>query len=232
MPTSIKAVACALAVTLLCTLAALLGGEPPVAPADADEGYQKTVIIDPGHGGFDGGAVVGGVVEKDLNLVIGLKVAGLLRLSGFRVVMTRTDDSSTESDPDGSISVRKASDLKNRLALAGGYPDGILVSIHLNKYPQSDAVHGAQVFYSPRADGSKALAEDIDRKIKALIQRENRRPIKAAPDGNYLLGNAAIPAVIVECGFMSNRKELDLLCDDKYQSKIALAIFCGICEYF
>lgn len=201
-------------------------------PVSATVQHTRTVIIDAGHGGFDGGAVASdGTVEKDINLLISHKLKDMLQLQGFNVIMTRYGDSATDNTEDQNISSRKTSDLRNRLKLMNSLPDAIYVSIHLNKFNQSTAA-GLQVFYSPNIEYSKYLAEYIQASTKSMLQPENDRVIKQGTKSTYLLYNAKIPAVIVECGFLSNTKELELLKDSSYQSKLAFCIYCGIVDYY
>ncbi len=150
---------------------------------------------------------------------------------GYEVIMTRSDDSSTESNNGERISSRKKSDLKNRLELMKSYPDAVFVSIHLNKFTTS-AASGSQVFYSGNNDESKLLGEKIQSSVVEMLQPENNRVNKQATSSTYILYNATVPAVLVECGFLSNRAELELLKDDRYQNKMAFCIFCGINEFF
>lgn len=193
---------------------------------------QETIIIDAGHGGFDGGAVaLDGTVEKDINLLISHKLKDMLQLQGFNVIMTRYDDSATDNTEDQNISSRKTSDLRNRLRLMNSSPDAIFVSIHLNKFNFASA-NGLQVFYSPNTAHSKNLAELIQTSVKTMLQPTNDRVVKKGTKSTYLLYNARIPAVIVECGFLSNTEELIMLKDDTYQSKLAFCIFCGITDYY
>lgn len=199
--------------------------------ANANLQNLKTVIIDAGHGGFDGGAVAfDGTVEKDINLNISQTLAKFLKQNGFRVIMTRESDVSTEDTEDSKISSKKKSDLKNRLDLMNDYKDAIFVSIHLNKFTTSSAF-GSQVFYS-KDDRARFLGEKIQNSIVALIQPENTRVNKQATSSTYLLYNATIPAVLVECGFLSNRQELEKLKTKEYQNKLSFGIYCGILEYF
>lgn len=192
----------------------------------------NSVIIDPGHGGFDGGAgAADGTLEKDINLKIAQKTRDILALSGFNVIMTRAKDTGTEDNSDTSISLRKKSDLKNRLELMEVNSDGIYVSIHLNKFTTS-AARGTQVFYTPNFDNAKTLGEFIQSTVIENLQPDNHRVIKRGSDNTYLLKNAKIPAVIVECGFLSNKSDLDNLKDDSYQKKIALCIAAGIMKYY
>ncbi len=184
------------------------------------------------HGGFDGGAVApDGTVEKDINLQIATSLSELLALNGYSVIMTRTTDTGTEDDLTKPIQTRKVSDLKNRLSLMDRYPNAIFVSIHLNKFTASSA-KGAQVFYSQNNPDSYTLGDSIQGNIRTLLQPENDRVIKQGTKSTYLLYNAKIPAVIVECGFLSNAEELKKLKDDNYKNQIAFATFCGINDYF
>ena len=188
-------------------------------------------MVNSPHGGFDGGAVASdGTVEKDINLKITLAVAKFLRQSGFNVVLTRENDVSTDDVETEKISTRKKSDLKNRLNLMKDYKDAVFVSIHLNKFTTS-AANGSQVFYS-RSEESKRLGDCIQKSIVAKLQPENTRVNKLATSSTYLLYNATVPSVLVECGFLSNKSELEKLKDQDYQNKMAFSIYCGILEYF
>lgn len=193
---------------------------------------RPQVILDAGHGGFDGGAVAqDGTVEKDINLEICITLADFLKANGYEVIMTRTADVSTDDVETKTIATRKKSDLKNRLQLMKDYPDAVFVSIHLNKFTTS-AAFGSQVFYSGRQENSKTLGEYIQKSIVSMLQPENTRVNKKATSSTYLLYNATIPAVLVECGFLSNKAELQKLKDSEYQRKMAFCIYCGINNYF
>lgn len=190
------------------------------------------IIVDAGHGGFDGGAVAtDGTSEKNINLSIALQVGEMLSVNGYKVIYTRTEDTGTEDNSDASISKRKVSDLNNRLELMSKHRDGVFVSIHLNKFTSSN-VSGAQVFYSGAFEEARKLSVSIQDSIVSLIQPENVRVVKKATSSTFLLDKAKVPAVIVECGFLSNQTELQLLKTDEYQKQMAFAIFCGIVNYF
>ncbi len=183
------------------------------------------------HGGFDGGAVAhDGTAEKDINLQISMRVCDILRMQGFDVLMTRTTDSGTENNPDETIRRRKRSDLQNRLKLMEDNPDAVYVSIHLNKFTTS-AANGAQVFYTKKFEEARVLGDCIQQSIVFYLQPENQRVIKQGTDSTYLLKNALVPAVIVECGFLSNKTELQRLKTQEYQSQLAFCIAAGICDY-
>lgn len=187
------------------------------------------VLIDPGHGGEDGGAVSGDVLEKHINLAVSHDVADLLRLCGYTVSMTRdTDDALTSEGED--VRKRKYNDMKMRLDLYNATPDNVVVSIHQNKFDAA-ASHGAQVFYSPNHPNSAVLAEALRKSVTGMLQPDNTRTCKAAGKEIFLLKNAQVPAVIVECGFISNRQERELLVTDDYQKQLALAIAAGLMNY-
>ena len=183
------------------------------------------------HGGYDGGAVASdGTVEKDINLKIAKHTMMLLKVYGFEVIMTRESDISTDSSTASGGAFLKREDLENRLKLMKDNPESIFVSIHLNKFTTS-AANGSQVFYS-KGDKSKALGEFIQKSIVSNLQPENSRVNKQATSSTYLLYNATVPAVLVECGFLSNKAELNRLKDSDYQQKMAFCITSGILEYF
>lgn len=219
---------------LLCVcILSLLGKTMSEAePANSSFEGPPTIILDAGHGGFDGGAVAGdGTIEKDINLKICLLLYKFLKSSGYKVILTRQADVSTDDVETDKIAYRKKSDLKNRLELMRDYPDAVFISIHLNKFTTS-AARGSQVFYSGKTDESKRLGDYIQKSIVSLLQPDNTRVNKQATSSTYLLYNATIPAVLVECGFLSNTQELTLLKNEDYQKKMVFCIFCGINEYF
>ncbi len=171
-----------------------------------------------------------GTPEKDINLLIATEVAEILRLHGFNVIMTRRDDTATDTDPTAAISERKKSDMRERLRIMEENPEALFVSVHLNKFTTSSA-WGAQVFYSPNNVLSKELGLSIQKTLHELVQPDNTRTVKQATSSTYLLYKTKIPACIVECGFLSNAEELKLLKEPDYRSQIAFAIFCGITEF-
>ena len=191
---------------------------------------ELIVVIDAGHGGEDSGAVANSVLEKDINLEIALKLRDMLKASGIEVKMIRESDVSIYDKASGTIRERKVSDLKNRVKIVNNNKKNILVSIHQNKFEQSK-YSGAQMFYSANNDKSQILAEKIRKSITGLIQPENKRELKKGGSDIYLLNKATVPAVIVECGFISNEEEAKNLSNEEYQNKIAFAIYCGILEY-
>lgn len=192
---------------------------------------QKTVIVDAGHGGDDGGAIgIDGTVEKDINLDIALKLEKILKFYGFNVIMTRTQDVMTCDDGLDSLRKRKISDIHNRFELMRKNPDAIFISVHQNKFEDSSQ-HGTQVFYSGNDERSKELAEAIQTSVTLTLQRKNGRVVKKSGSGIYLLYHAKIPAVLVECGFISNSDEVKKLKDESYRMKLAILIADGLLKY-
>ena len=191
---------------------------------------QPMIVIDAGHGGEDGGAEVDGVLEKDINLSIAGKLSEILRLCGCRVTEIRDEDISVYDSDAQTLREKKVSDLKRRVKIANENDNNILVSIHQNKFDNS-AYSGAQLFYSSNHDDSRVLAESIRGAITSLLQKDNTRELKPAGSDIYLLDHAEVPAVIVECGFLSNQEERSKLMDDDYQNEMAYAVAMGVLEY-
>ncbi len=186
------------------------------------------VIIDAGHGGIDGGAVgVGSVAEKDLNLDIALRLSDILSAAGIPNRLTRSEDIMLENH--GSSS-KKNGDLAARKKIAESYTNAVFVSIHMNSFP-IQKYSGLQVYYSPNNEKSRELANLIQTDIAKRLQPENKRKIKAATSSIYLLDNLSCPAVLVECGFLSNPEECTRLATEEYRREIALSIACSVCEY-
>ena len=214
----------AMSVTKICN-------ENAVFAAVGMGGGRKTVIIDAGHGSPDGGAVsVTGVLEKDINLDIALKLEQLFRLYGYDVIMTRSADNGIHDKGVKGIGNQKRSDIKNRMKIINDNPHAVFISIHQNQFTSSK-YRGAQVFYAPSNTDSGVLADVIQKVIADELQPYNERLTKKATDDLYLLYNARIPAVMVECGFISNYEDAALLTDPDYQLKLALCIVRGYMLY-
>ncbi len=193
---------------------------------------NKVVIIDAGHGSPDGGAISNsGIMEKDINLAIAQKLQALLEQTGSVAVITRADDNSIHDPGKTTIRAKKNSDLKNRKKIMEESQADVFISIHLNKFEQSQ-YYGAQVFYAAGTEQSKVLAEMIQKELIQTIDNGNTRKAKPAANNIYLLRDAVIPAVIVECGFLSNPEEERLLQTDQYQKKLAWSIYIGLMKYF
>lgn len=197
--------------------------------ADASDNIP-TIIIDAGHGGEDGGAEVEGVLEKDINLSVAEKLADTLRLCGCRVKEIRDEDTAVYGEDADTLREKKVSDLKRRAEITNESENNLLVSIHQNKF-QNSAYSGAQVFYSVNDDNSRVLAQAIKSAVVSLLQKDNTRELKPAGSEIYLLDHATVPAVIVECGFLSNSEERARLIDESYQGEMAYSIAMGVLEY-
>ncbi|MBQ8858464.1 MAG: N-acetylmuramoyl-L-alanine amidase [Clostridia bacterium] len=189
-----------------------------------------TFVLDAGHGGEDSGAVgVNGVLEKNLNMEVTLLLGDLLKEAGYRVVYTRTEDRLLYTEEQDIAGQRKTYDLKNRLAVAAAEENAVLVSIHMDKFSSAGA-SGLQVHYAGVGD-SRVLADKIQSRVRADLQPDSRRTIKAADEDIYLLYHATTPAVLIECGFLSNPEECQKLCEKDYQRQLSFSIFCGMMEY-
>ncbi|MCD8340946.1 MAG: N-acetylmuramoyl-L-alanine amidase [Clostridiales bacterium] len=191
----------------------------------------QILVLDAGHGGEDGGAVsVSGVAESGINLAIVLKIDALAGLYGVPVVLTRTEDISLADDAAATLKERKRSDLYNRVALVNETPNACLLSIHQNNYTSS-AVSGAQVFYRNTEEG-KTWAVLTQSALREAIDPENDRIATQIPDSVYLLNHVTCPAILVECGFLSNPEEDQLLQSNAYQSSLAATVFSAYLQYF
>ena len=186
-----------------------------------------TVVIDPGHGGEDGGAVSpGGVPESQINLAVSLRVHDLLRFAGRRTRLTRSEDITICDEGLDTMRQRKSSDLKNRVRIVEETENAILLSIHQNSLPSSPITHGAQVFWN-RQEGAESLAEQVQDALNAGINSGNEKHPRQIPDSIYLMKNITVPGVLVECGFLSNGPETERLQDPDYQLRLAAAIAAG-----
>jgi N-acetylmuramoyl-L-alanine amidase len=189
---------------------------------------KRVIVIDAGHGGRDPGKVgASGAYEKDLNLKIAAKLQAYLEQSGSYVLMTRIDDEGLyqESDPN-----KKRADLKHRKEIINMGQADIMISIHQNSFVESK-YKGAQVFYHNSSTEGMKMAQYIQSEIKTFVDPSNNRQSKANTD-YYILKTTDIPAVIVECGFLSNEQEEANLSTEQYQEKIAWAIYMGLVKYF
>jgi len=185
-----------------------------------------TVIIDAGHGGIDPGAVANNLVEKDINLAVAKKLKDFLSLSGYNVLLTREEDVAL---CDANKSSYKRDDLERRLSLVETTDNCGFVSIHMNKF-ELESAGGLQTFYSPNNSESLKLAECIQTASKVL-DPNNKRAVKS-DDGNiFILKNTFKPAVLVECGFLSNPNDAANLSDPVYQNKLAYVLYAGIINY-
>ena len=210
--------------SVLLVLAALLllysrSGRGDAVSASAPAVPLPVLVIDPGHGGIDGGAVgIDGTKESDLNLRIALKMQAIAQLYGAATQMTRVDDSRRTD----ILAYSEHEDLVYRTNLINQVDNGVLFSVHMNFFPTSQP-SGAQILYAA-GEGSAELGELTQHNIVSYLQPENRRLAEPAPSRLYITSHVSCPAILAECGFLSNLSELEKLCDNRYQSSMALLL--------
>lgn len=189
----------------------------------------QTIVIDPGHGGPDGGAVgADETSEKEIALEVAKKLRDYLQQAGALVYMTRETDQDLAHPDTKGLSRRKSEDIRNRLKFIHEKEADFFISIHLNAIP-STVWHGAQTFYYPKFEESKHLSKMIQAEIIRNLQNTTRSAL--AINGIYLLKYAEVPGSLVEIGFLSNVKERENLKKDDYQRKMAISIYQGILRY-
>ena len=220
----------ALTFTLFCILAASLPTYLTRNASTGEDGGLPTVVLDAGHGGEDGGAVAqSGVCEKDINLKISLMLGDVFNAAGYSVVQTRTEDKLLYDRNADFKGRKKILDMAARLNTANACGARLFISIHMNSFPQPK-YRGLQVYYSPNHSRSQTVANSIQTFTRATLQPENTREVKPSGGRIYLLDKLDYPAVLVECGFLSNPGEAAMLCDDAYLQKLAFAIFAAASE--
>ena len=191
-------------------------GVPGFSPA-----YSLSFIIDPGHGGEDAGALASdGTKEKDINLAIARHLGDFLHYSGTEVLFTRQEDVLLDY-PDAPN--KKSGDLMARVSVSKNSPHSVFVSLHMNKFPQ-ERYHGLQVFYSHNHPQSQLLAQSIQENAALYLQPDNHREPKCVSHQIYVLDRIQAPAVLIECGFLSNPQELALLKNDAYLRRMAFVL--------
>lgn len=191
---------------------------------------ETVVVIDPGHGGEDGGTVgINGVFEKDLNLAISHTLCQLLRGAGVEAVMTREDDVLLYDKSSDYHGHKKEQDLATRRRIAEQYEHTVFISIHMNAFPDS-RYKGLQVYYSENHPDSQVLAKSIQSKDRLYLHPDNRRAVKSGGGSLYLLDRLSCPAVLVECGFLSNEEECEALCREETQKKLSLILAASVLE--
>ena len=204
----------------------------PVLSAEQESGPAlQAVVIDPGHGGQDGGAVApDGTEERGINLAISLRLEQLLRFAGVPTEMTRREDCMVCDPGLDTMRQRKVSDIRNRTALVNGIPNAVLLSIHQNSLPSSPATHGAQAFRN-RQDGAETLAQLLQCNLNAVVNTHRAKEAKLIPESIYLMNHVTVPAVLVECGFLSNAEETLRLRQADYQMTLAVTIAAGYLQW-
>lgn len=217
------------AAAALCS-ALLLTARPGAAPVSGSASPQRVVILDAGHGGADGGAVSdSGVAESGLNLAITLRLADVLTFCGYEVLLTRTGEEALCDDPAATLRQQKVSDTKKRVEIINSCVDARLISIHQNSLPGHPGVSGAQVFHNGQ-DGAEALALCIQNDLNMAVNTREKNA-KRIDDSIYIMKHADCPAVLVECGFLSNPEEAALLQQPDHQLHLAAAIAAGFGQY-
>ena len=191
---------------------------------------MRTIVLDAGHGGEDGGAVsASGLIEKDVNLRLTLMLRDLLVANGVKVVLTRESDTLLYDKNADYHGRKKALDLAARKKIAEETPNSIFVSIHMNTYPLPTC-QGLQVWYSPNNPSSQKIAEQVQSTTRALLQQKNDRTVKKAGSSIYLLHHINTPAILVECGFLSSPQEAERLADENYLKELAFTLFISIMQ--
>lgn len=185
---------------------------------------EYTVVLDAGHGGEDGGASsASGILEKDLNLTIAKQLGEYLEQCGIRVIYTRTEDILLYDKTQDYQGRKKILDLAARYQIARACENGVFVSIHMNAFPQTQ-YSGLQVYYSPHHPLSESLAAKIQKNVKEQLDTDNQRKIKKADSSIYLLDRLEKPAILIECGFLSNKAEAEKLANAEYQEQLTAII--------
>lgn len=196
-----------------------------MAPAVAN----RVIVVDPGHGGIDPGAVgKNGTLEKDIALAVGKRLAADLGQAGAMVLMTRETDTDLSDSATIGAAAKKREDLKRRMALANDNKADLYVSVHVNSFSSPDR-RGAQTFVQPGKKDSLKASQYIQDELAKLLKNTSRQPVEV---DYYVTRNTAMPAVVVEIGFITNDAEAKLLEDSAYQGKVAWAIYAGVVKYF
>jgi N-acetylmuramoyl-L-alanine amidase len=196
-----------------------------MAPAVAN----RVIVVDPGHGGIDPGAVGrNGVYEKDITLAVGKRLAANLGQAGAMVLMTRETDTDLSDSTTLGAAAKKREDLKRRVALANDSQADLYVSVHVNSFTSPER-RGAQTFVQPGKENSLKASCHIQEELARLLKNTTRQPVEV---DYYITRNTAMPAVVVEIGFISNDAEAKMLEEPAYQGKVAWAIYAGVVKYF
>lgn len=203
---------------------------PNALQVNTENTKNPTIVIDAGHGGFDGGASSGSVLEKNINLEIAQKLKHYFANNGFHVIMIRDSDSSVADKREEQKATKKKTDMHYRLDTMHENENTIFISIHQNQYGADCRVNGTQVFYSKNTIESKTIANSVQKSVSTLLQPQNKKATVVAKKNLFLLHNAKVPAILVECGFMSNPNELNKLQSEEYQKQLAFSIFSGVVD--
>lgn len=216
--------------TIVLTLALTALGSRAVTVISQQLPLQREhcFIIDPGHGGVDGGATsCTGKLESTFNLEIGLRLRDLMHLLGYQTKMIRTEDISVYTEGE-TIAAKKMSDLKERVRICAQTDGAVLLSIHQNTFSES-RYSGAQVFHANNAV-SEELARHLQSAFIATVNPDSHRSAKRA-EGVYLLEHISCPGILIECGFLSNPEEEALLRSGEYQKQLCCVIAASVAEF-
>ena len=225
----IAAVILLLIAAICLILISATSAQPTLSPQSSN--VQPVLVLDAGHGGSDGGTVAtDGTLESQINLQITRRLDGLLRFLGQTTKMTRTDEGDLSSPDASTIKEQKVSDLKNRVSMIKQTENATLISIHQNSLPGHTSVHGAQVFYNTVAP-AEALAAAVQQTLNASINTGNEKRCKPIDSGIYLMKEVDVPAILIECGFLSNPEETLHLSNADYQKELAAVIAAGLLQY-
>lgn len=201
-----------------------------VAAMGAGAPAVRTLVIDPGHGGLDGGASAkDGTTESAINLAIALRVEQISKLFGVPVVMTRHTEELDYPDTVKTVRAKKVWDQKTRVETINATGGAVLISVHQNTYPDARP-NGTEVLYA-KTEGSAALAELTHGNLVACLNPENRRVAAPISDRIYLMKQVRCPAILVECGFLSNPSEAEKLKTGAYQTALAAVLFASYMQY-
>lgn len=210
-----------------------LAARPPAVPAFSYAALptMETIILDAGHGGADGGAVAAdGTAESGINLAVALRLRDVFALLGCETIMTRTDEGSLADADSETLRQQKVSDTKNRVALINSVTNSRLISIHQNTLAGHPEVHGAQVFFG-KVEGSSERAAAVQQTLNKVINIGNEKTAKPIGSDVYIMSHAQCPAILVECGFLSNEAEAAQLMKEEYQKVLALSIAGGYSQH-
>ena len=202
------------------------GHQTPVAAFSTQKEGPITVVVDPGHGGEDGGASsADGALESHINLAVATRLYDMLRFTGQRTIMTRSTEDAIYTEGD-TIRARKVSDTHNRVSIVNHAENAVLLSIHQNSLPSSPATHGAFVFWNQEA-GAEELAGVMQDTLNCTINIGHEKRANRVPGTIYLMGHVTAPGILIECGFLSNAEEAQRLQQPSYQLKLATVITAG-----
>ncbi|MBR6044893.1 MAG: N-acetylmuramoyl-L-alanine amidase [Ruminococcus sp.] len=206
-------------------------GRDAVETSAGAAAHRPVIVLDAGHGGADGGCVsVNGVPEKGINLSVMQSTRDILTLLGYDVRCTRESDVSVHDEGVQGLADQKLSDMKNRLSLINSSGAVLALSIHQNQFTDPK-YSGAQMFYREGSAESERLAESLRESFRRSLRPDNERETKPVGSELYLIHNAVCPAVMAECGFLSNPEEAALLETPSYQREVAFTLCDGVIAF-